>query len=512
MDNRTALVIATTQAGSAAAVKLLLDHKADPNDGRPLRDAAAAGDAEMMKLLIGQGADIRGAGPGIVAQAFERDCEACLKLVGKSFDAKAYARALLDVAVYAEPKAVKFMIQHGADINAHDEDGRTPLIFAANSNKLPLETVKMLIEHGANINAKNTDGWTPLYLAKLHGETPIVEALTKAGAKYTADPAPVLKTIANNNPRAAVERALPLVQRADLNFTKQSGCTSCHNEGLTGMALGTSRQAGFQFDNRMAADETRAILNFWNEWKERLLQGNAPGGPAYTLTGLHGVDYKADFTTDAIARDIRMKQFADGHWGYGCGGSRAPLCGAEISNTALSIRALQYYTPQPWRAAYDRQIQLASNWLAGAASHENEDYSFRVLGLVWAGAAKDRIARAVQELTSTQKADGGWSDIPSMPTTAFATGQALVALHEAGMPVSDPTWQKGMKFLLSTQLTDGSWYVKTHSLAVQPYFDVGFPHGHDQWISASATNWAIMALSIASADTRPSSTAAPNQD
>jgi ankyrin repeat protein len=495
LDNRTALVIAATQAGNAPAVKLLLDRKAEPLG---LREAAAAGDAEMMRLLIDRGANIRAAGAGVVAQAFERDCDACLHLVEKAFDAKAFTRALLDVAVYAEPRAVKSLIDHGADVNAHDEDQRTPLLFAANSNKLPLETVKLLIEHGANVNAKNSDGWTPLYLAKLHGETPVVEALVKAGAKFTADPAPVLTPVTSNNPRAAVERALPLVQRADIEFTKKSGCTSCHNEGLTGIALGAAHKAGFHIDGKMAADEATAIMKFWSEWKERLLQGNAPGGAPYTLVGLEGMGYKPDFTTDAIAREIRMKQFSDGHWGYGCGGSRAPLCGAEISNTALAIRALQLYTPQPWRAEFDKQIQLAGKWLMSAQSHENEDFTFRVLGLTWAGAAKSDVAKAVRELAANQSADGGWSDIPSMPTTAFATAQALVALHHSGMAISDPVWQKGMKFLLATQLTDGSWYVKTHSLAVQPYFDVGFPHGHDQWISASATNWAITALSLAS--------------
>jgi hypothetical protein len=31
----------------------------------------------------------------------------------------------------------------------------------------------------------------------------------------------------------------------------------------------------------------------------------------------------------------------------------------------------------------------------------------------------------------------------------------------------------------------------------QPYFESGFPHGHDQWISAAATAWATMALTLA---------------
>jgi len=35
-------------------------------------------------------------------------------------------------------------------------------------------------------------------------------------------------------------------------------------------------------------------------------------------------------------------------------------------------------------------------------------------------------------------------------------------------------------------------------MGFQPYFDAGFPHGFDQWISAAGTSWATMALSLAS--------------
>jgi hypothetical protein len=52
-------------------------------------------------------------------------------------------------------------------------------------------------------------------------------------------------------------------------------------------------------------------------------------------------------------------------------------------------------------------------------------------------------------------------------------------------------------FLLRTQLEDGSWFVRSRAIPVQPYFDSGFPHGRDQFISAAATNWATMALMLA---------------
>ena len=35
------------------------------------------------------------------------------------------------------------------------------------------------------------------------------------------------------------------------------------------------------------------------------------------------------------------------------------------------------------------------------------------------------------------------------------------------------------------------------ALAFQPYFDFGFPHGYNQWVSAAATSWATIALTLA---------------
>jgi N-acyl-D-amino-acid deacylase len=86
-----------------------------------------------------------------------------------------------------------------------------------------------------------------------------------------------------------------------------------------------------------------------------------------------------------------------------------------------------------------------------------------------------------------------------LSSDAYATGQALVALKESGIiSVSSQAYQRGVKFLMTSQMEDGSWFVRTRTLPVQPYFDSDFPHGRNQFISAAATNWAVMALAGAS--------------
>jgi hypothetical protein len=55
-------------------------------------------------------------------------------------------------------------------------------------------------------------------------------------------------------------------------------------------------------------------------------------------------------------------------------------------------------------------------------------------------------------------------------------------------------YRKAAQYLLRTQLEDGTWYVRSRAIAFQPYFETGFPHGTDQFISSAATAWAVIAL------------------
>ena len=134
-----------------------------------------------------------------------------------------------------------------------------------------------------------------------------------------------------------------------------------------------------------------------------------------------------------------------------------------------------------------------------------------------AGASAGELARAGSDLKKTQRSDGGWSQLdapaeaskadngklaaaPSgaLQSDAYATGSVLVALSlAAGVGPDDPAYHRGLEFLLRTQKGDGSWFVKSRSRPFQTYFESGFPHGHDQFISAAASAWAVAALTLA---------------
>ncbi|HWE50672.1 MAG TPA: ankyrin repeat domain-containing protein [Bryobacteraceae bacterium] len=519
-DMRTALMIAARKQGNIAAVKLLLDKgaKVNPNarpdaESSPLLEAATAGDPATMELLLSKGAETKISGQEVFEMAVTLQCAKCVSLVvAKNLDRDAYTHALATIAVLGDVSAVRIALDHGADVNAFDPLGRTPLMYAAASDLLPLDVVKLLIERGANVNAVNKDknegdsGLSVLDIAKLHGDTPVVAWLYKSGAKVGVVKTAALKSRRTNTIQSAVQSSLPLIQKADANFVPKAACASCHNNSFAAIAVGTARGRGFAVDEKTSAQQVQANIFGLVKLRDYLHQGfftpvEDTFGQfvvGYMLVGLDAEHYKADLNTDAAAMYLKSHQAVDGHWPYPAADGRPPICSDYTGQTAISMRGLQLYAPKMDKAAYEQSVQLASTWLANVKAATNEDRSWRLIGLAWSGRDKAATQKAMQELLAVQRADGGWSDLETMQSSAYATGKSLVALQTAGMAATDPAYQRGVQFLLKTQQEDGSWFVKTRAMAIQPYFDAGFPHGYDQWISAAGTSWATVALSLAS--------------
>ncbi len=145
------------------------------------------------------------------------------------------------------------------------------------------------------------------------------------------------------------------------------------------------------------------------------------------------------------------------------------------------------------KSEIDRRIARGRDYLLEAKPKTTDDWAMQLAGLKWSGAGADRVEAAARGLLNAQRSDGGWAGNPHLESDAYSTGEALYALHESGQR-TDAAYRRAVEYLLKTQQADGSWHVKSRAVKFQPYFESGFPYGHDQWISASATAWATVAL------------------
>ena len=314
------------------------------------------------------------------------------------------------------------------------------------------------------------------------------------------DPVPELSEL---RPRikAALPRTLKLLQASAAEYTRQRDCFSCHHQALPAMALALADRHGWQVERDEIAAQAQFTVDYFEPRQEKLPQGSGVvGGPytaGYALATLTAAKRPADATSAALVQYLLKVQEDDGRWRIRA--RRPPLEASHFTATALAVRGLKHHADATEADRAEDNIQAAIDkarrWLNETEPVSNEDRIFQLLGLHWSGAERDTITQRGHALLATQQADGGWEQEPGLGSDAYATGQALVALHESGcLSADDPRYRRGVQFLLVAQQEDGSWLVQSRSRPFQTYFESGFPHGKAQFISISATAWAAMAL------------------
>ena len=168
-----------TWAASCPHLKIarkLIDCGADPNQrgdhgAPPIVVAGIIGDIPTLSLLLKKGATIDAASAGVTAimrAAQNNHHEAIDFLAGKgaNIDAQAdYHRstALFWAARGGHREALHALIRHHAGLDIADSDGMTPLHEAIRSCRM--DPAQALLAAGANVDARNKNGSTPLMFA-----------------------------------------------------------------------------------------------------------------------------------------------------------------------------------------------------------------------------------------------------------------------------------------------------------------------------------------------------------
>jgi Squalene-hopene cyclase C-terminal domain len=206
--------------------------------------------------------------------------------------------------------------------------------------------------------------------------------------------------------------------------------------------------------------------------------------------------WKPDTTTAAVAEYLLLYNQDLDHWRGS--GNRPPSEGSPFTVTYLAVRGVRTFGTAEQKGRIEGRLCAVGDWLARAPAQDTEDRVFRLRAVQELGCPAADVRAAAQELIRSERPDGGWAQRDGMESDAYATGTALVALQEAaGLAPDDPVYRQGLKFLLATQMEDGSWHVHSRSKPFQTYFESGFPHGKDQFISLAASSWAATALALA---------------
>ncbi len=544
----TPLILAARRADNSRTVRLLLDRGANAtvrNDAgiSPVLSGAASGDVETVCLLLDAGAkaddfpksnqprvadSAAGLRTPLMWAALHNDLRMVRLLLERGADPNqsTYFGNPLSHACWSDSfEAAELLLANGASVNARDAVADfTPLHWAAGTESSRPQLVKLLLANGADPNAAGGEPvgafglvpQTPRLIAEKRGRTAIVDALVAAGAKdpprpeKTTTPRRALPDELDDSTLiAATEKGLAALQttaaqsrESFLRHVSKQDCASCHQQYLPMAAVGHARHRSVRFDQEAAQEQIALLGKLTHPFfeHEHTTQTLFHADPAHTF-GYHFFGIAAERVppsalTDGMVHHLVTVQASDGRWFNQV--PRPPMNSCDVTATALAVLAIKQYGWPGRKEEFAASVERARRWLWAVKADTNEEAVFQLLGLHWAGEPAEKLADLAQSLLQRQRKDGGWAQLPMLDSDAYATGEVLYTLAQTvQVPVTNPAWQRGLRFLLERQEDHGTWHVARRTFPFQPTMESGFPHHRDSWLSAAATSWAVLALTRA---------------
>jgi uncharacterized protein len=189
------------QGNDTATLRLVLAHGADvkAKDGvgtTALMAAARNGNAETVKLLLANGSDVN----AVTVDSFE--------MVKNGPIALGLFTPLVSALPYGGFDTARLLVDAGANVNAADTRGMTPLMLAVSSDRPDPRIIRLLRSKGADLSAKSKRGETARDWANKFHNPEVLEALGISRSEAAVDISllPVTNT-KQLGVKAAVERA-----------------------------------------------------------------------------------------------------------------------------------------------------------------------------------------------------------------------------------------------------------------------------------------------------------------
>lgn len=189
-DGQTPLHLASIM-GHKAIAKFLLENGADvkaqdSSGATALHEALRYGNLEIARMLIAANANLNAADnigktPAMVVYPKEKAMETYGLLAENHADftrKDMFGDTVLHTACMCgtDSEVIRFLIEHGAEVNAKNKEGSTPLCIAV--QKKNVDVVRVLAENGADIHAKDAQGISPVIGAMINSQEMLKAILT----------------------------------------------------------------------------------------------------------------------------------------------------------------------------------------------------------------------------------------------------------------------------------------------------------------------------------------------
>ena len=234
-DGQTPLHLSSIY-GHKAIASYLLENNAntsvqDSSGATPLHEAVRYGNLDIAKMLLDAGANINakdnlGKTPIMLIIPRDKIEETYNLLIRYRADlnqADTYGDTVLHTATMlrAGSGVIRTLTTNGADINARNKEGVTPLTIAIQSEDI--QTIKYLTANGASIHTQDTHGKSPLSMA-FEMSNDVFEATLNESNCHTQDSegnTPLHIALKNNAPMSKIQHIIGLTQ--DVNIRNRDG-------------------------------------------------------------------------------------------------------------------------------------------------------------------------------------------------------------------------------------------------------------------------------------------------
>lgn len=294
----------------------------------------------------------------------------------------------------------------------------------------------------------------------------------------------------------AIDQGLKYLAAEGLEWKSIRKCASCHHAPMTIWALNEAKKHGYRIDDNAVTALTNWVLAKDDPAKVNPKQPdtkvvNVNQAPLMLALGIGASDSKDKSTLDGVKSLLSLLvagQSSDGAW-------RLVFIWEPIGSTpdAITTLALLALTnPNAPELGKDGKTaqEKGLKWLEANPVPDNTQ-SIALRLILWRRLARpaSQWEPLVKQLEAKQNADGGWSQAKDFKSDAYATGQALYALVQAGRKSVDPAISKARAFLVKTQDEDGYW-----DMASRPGGPGGKSAKDTDPIVHAGTAWAIIGL------------------